>query len=51
MSFRRYGRLIGLGLHAGGAGPQQICPATSPEVAEAAAQRFAPSLLGRSVAA
>ena len=41
MSFRRYGRLIGLGPHAGGAGPQQIGPATSPEVAE---QRHSASL-------
>jgi hypothetical protein len=47
----RYVRLVGLRLHAGGAGARPIVRATFPEVAEAAAQRSAPSLLSRSVAA
>jgi hypothetical protein len=51
MPLLRYVCLVGLRLHAGGAGARQIGQATFPEVAEAAAQRFAPSLLSRSVAA
>ena len=51
MPLLRYARLLGLRLHAGAAGARQIGQATFPEVAEAAAQRFGPSLLSRSAAA
>ena len=51
MPLLRYVCLVGLRLHAGGAGARQIGQTTFPEVAEVAAQRLAPSLLSRSVAA
>ena len=51
MPLLRYAPLVGLRLHAGAAGARQIGQATVPDVAEAAARRFAPSLLSGPVAA